>query len=142
MATDHVIVQSSIATQFSEILKTSLSKGASEQSLPRVVSTASKSRLQGLLSEAVGKGAEFVFGGHGQESVPGTAFIPTVLRGVDKSTEIWDEESFGPVMSITTVDSEDEAVNLANGSRYGLSASVFTKDLRKGLAIARRLETG
>ncbi|KAF1962130.1 aldehyde dehydrogenase family protein [Byssothecium circinans] len=142
MATDHIIVQSSIAAQFSQILKEGLAKGAGEQPLPRVVSNASKSRLQGLLSQAIDKGASVVFGDGGKETLPGTALIPTVLEGVDQSTDIWDEESFGPVVALTVVGSEEEAVNLANGSRYGLSASVFTKDLRKGLAIAKRLESG
>jgi acyl-CoA reductase-like NAD-dependent aldehyde dehydrogenase len=142
MSTDHIIVQSSVIDKFSQILKEGLAKGAGEQPLPKVVSMASKTRLQGLLSQAIDNGAKVLFGGSGKESLPGTAIIPTVLEGVDRSNDIYDEESFGPVVSLTVVDSEEEAVSLANGSKYGLSASVFTKDLRKGLAIAKKLESG
>ena len=142
MATDQIIVQSEVAAQFSQILKESLAKGANEQPLPKVVSHVSKARLQGLLSQAVERGASVIFGDSGKASLPGTAVIPTVLEGVNQSSDMYDEESFGPVAALTVVDSEDEAVNLANGSKYGLSASVFTKDLRKGLDIAKRLESG
>ncbi|KAJ4296369.1 hypothetical protein N0V90_006414 [Kalmusia sp. IMI 367209] len=142
MATDHIIVHSSIAEKFSTTLKEALARSSGEQPLPRVVSTASKARLQGLLSQAVGKGAKVLFGGSGTETLPATSIIPTVLSGVGKTADIWDEESFGPVMALTTVSSEEEAVELANRSQYGLSASVFTRDLRKGLAIARKLESG
>lgn len=75
---------------------------------------------------------------------PGDAaqFIPTVIGGLSKGMEAWNEENFGPLMGYLTVNSEDEAVEIANGSGYGLSASIFTKDLRRGFALAKRLETG
>lgn len=55
---------------------------------------------------------------------------------------LWQEESFASVAACMPFDSEDEAIRLANGSGYGLSASVFTEDLRRGLAMARRIQSG
>jgi acyl-CoA reductase-like NAD-dependent aldehyde dehydrogenase len=110
--------------------------------LPKMVLLESKTRLGELLSEAVSQGATVAFGGSESEGLPGTAFIPTILENVSVSTQLGKEESFGPVVSIARVNSEEEAVTLVNSSEYGLSASVFTKDLRKGIAIAKKLESG
>lgn len=55
---------------------------------------------------------------------------------------VWQEEAFASVAACMTFDSEEEAVRLANGSGYGLSASVFTEDLRRGFSLARRIQSG
>jgi acyl-CoA reductase-like NAD-dependent aldehyde dehydrogenase len=73
---------------------------------------------------------------------PGRFFEPTVLTGVDHSMEIMNEETFGPTLPIMKVGDAEEAVRLANDSRYGLDSSVWTKDLRKGERIARRIRSG
>ncbi len=142
MATDRIIVQKSVAPQFAAAMKSALEKNAKESPLPKVVSLASKERLNRLLSDAVEGGASVAFGSDGKQSVPGAAFIPTVLEDVKGSIKSWEEESFGPVVALATVESDEDAISLANDTGYGLSASVFTKDLRKGIAVARRLETG
>jgi acyl-CoA reductase-like NAD-dependent aldehyde dehydrogenase len=142
MATDRIIVQSSVAENFLKIAKDSMAKSSKEMPLPKMVSLESKTRLGDLLSEAMSQGATVAFGGNGSEGLPGTAFIPTILEDVSVSTQLEKEESFGPVVSIARVNSEEEAVALANSSAYGLSASIFTKDLRKGLAIAKKIESG
>ena len=56
--------------------------------------------------------------------------------------DLYHEESFGPMVSLITVQSEEEAVELANDTEYGLSASVFTRDLARGLRIAKLIESG
>lgn len=142
MATDRIIVQSSVVQKFLEIAKDSMAKSSKDMPLPTMVSRESKNRLGNLISEAVSRGARVAFGGNGSEGLQGTAFIPTILEDVDVSTQLENEESFGPVVTIARADSEQEAVALANSSAYGLSASVFTKDLRKGLAIAKKIEAG
>jgi acyl-CoA reductase-like NAD-dependent aldehyde dehydrogenase len=65
-----------------------------------------------------------------------------VLTGVDHTMEVMRDETFGPVLPIMKVRDAEEAVRLANDSRYGLNSSVFTKDIEKGERIARRLEAG
>ena len=73
---------------------------------------------------------------------PGDYYAPAVLTGVTHDMRIMREEIFGPVMPVITVDSEDEAIALANDSDFGLGASVWTMDRARGERIARRLESG
>ncbi len=93
------------------------------------------------VNEAVQKGASVRVGGRRREG-QGRFYEPTVLTGVDHSMEVMTDETFGPVLPIMKVRDADEAVRLANDSRYGLNSAVFTKDLEKGEQIARRLEAG
>jgi acyl-CoA reductase-like NAD-dependent aldehyde dehydrogenase len=91
--------------------------------------------------DAIEKGAQVLVGGK-QAPGPGRFYEPTVLTGVDHTMEVMRDETFGPVLPIMKVRDADEAVRLANDTRYGLNSSVFTKDLEKGERIARRLEAG
>ncbi len=93
------------------------------------------------VQDAVDKGAEVLVGGN-EPKGPGQFFEPTVLTGVDHTMKIMTEETFGPTLPIMKVRDADEAVRLANDSRYGLNSSVFSKDVAKGEAVARRLEAG
>jgi len=91
--------------------------------------------------DAKERGASVVVGGHRREG-EGRFFEPTVLVGVDHTMACMREETFGPTMPIMRVADVDEAIRLANDSPYGLQASVFTRDMTKAEAIARRLEAG
>jgi acyl-CoA reductase-like NAD-dependent aldehyde dehydrogenase len=93
------------------------------------------------VEDARARGAKVVVGGH-REDRPGHWFEPTVLVDVDQDMAIMREETFGPTLPIMKVADADEAVRLANDSPYGLGAAVYTKDLAKGEAVARRLESG
>ena len=90
------------------------------------------------IESALANGAEAVLGG--PESVKGPFIEPVVLVGTDENSEAVTEETFGPTITIRVVDTIDEAIELANKSKYGLSSSVYSK--KNGLAIARRLEVG
>lgn len=94
------------------------------------------------LKDAVDKGANVLVGGKRRAGEPGMFFEPTVLTGVDHTMEVMTEETFGPIVPIMKVRDEEEALRLANDSRYGLNSSVFTKDLERGERIARRIEAG
>jgi succinate-semialdehyde dehydrogenase/glutarate-semialdehyde dehydrogenase len=89
-----------------------------------------------------GGGSESGPGPEGEAGKDGYFYEPTLLSGVDHTFRIAKEEVFGPVAAIMTFDSEDEAVSLANDTRYGLMASVWTKDLPRGERIAERIESG
>ena len=67
---------------------------------------------------------------------------PIVVEGVTKEMELYHIESFGPTVSLIIVESEEEAVRIANDTEYGLSSAVFTEDLKAGLRVARQIETG
>lgn len=101
-----------------------------------------------LVEDAVAHGATMLCGGPLEGAdVPGGLkddyyYAPTVLTGVNHSMRIMKEEIFGPVLPIITVDSEDEAIQMANDSNFGLGASVWTSDADKGQAIAEKIESG
>jgi succinate-semialdehyde dehydrogenase/glutarate-semialdehyde dehydrogenase len=97
-----------------------------------------------LVDDAVAGGATLRCGGPAEApaGLPGAFYAPAVLTGVNHDMRIMREEIFGPVLPVITVDSEDEAVALANDSQFGLGASVWTADRSKGERIARELESG
>jgi succinate-semialdehyde dehydrogenase/glutarate-semialdehyde dehydrogenase len=100
--------------------------------------------VRDLVDAAVADGAQLRCGGPVEvPGLDGAAFYaPTVLTDVTQDMRIMQEEVFGPVLPIVTVDSEDEAVALANDSRFGLGASVWTQDRLRGDRIARELQSG
>jgi len=94
------------------------------------------------VNDAVAHGAKVLTGGKRIESLPGYFFEPTILVNVTNSMRVMQEETFGPVLPIVVVKDEAEAIREANRSRYGLLASVWTKDTRRGQRIAAQLEAG
>ncbi|MGP8299668.1 succinic semialdehyde dehydrogenase [Streptomyces inhibens] len=94
------------------------------------------------VEEAVAKGAELVAGGRPRPDIGPLFYEPTILDGVQAPMAVCGEETFGPVVSIYRFRDEDEAVALANATPYGLNSSVWTKDGRRGRAVAARLRTG
>ncbi|GAA4718162.1 aldehyde dehydrogenase family protein [Nocardioides conyzicola] len=108
-----------------------------------VASEAQWQRVNGYIEQGLAEGADLVFGGPGRvEGLEQGAFIrPTIFANVEPDSTIAQEEIFGPVLSVIDYDDDDDAVRIANGTQYGLTASVFgTPD--RALAIARRLEVG
>ncbi|MFJ6786576.1 succinic semialdehyde dehydrogenase [Streptomyces angustmyceticus] len=94
------------------------------------------------VEEAVAKGATLVAGGRPRPDIGPLFYEPTILDGVQAPMAVCDEETFGPVVSVYRFRDEDEAVALANATPYGLNSSVWTKDGRRGRAVAARLRTG
>ena len=94
------------------------------------------------IADAKARGAQILTGGQRNPNLSGRFFEPTVLAGVDHSMKIMTEETFGPVLPIMRVNDAAEALRLANDSRYGLNASVFTGDQAKGERLAAQVEAG
>ncbi len=96
-----------------------------------------RDRVADQVERSVAAGARCVLGGAAPRR-PGWHYPPTALTGVAPGTAAYEEEVFGPVFSIVEAQSEEEAVRIANDTRYGLGAAVFTRDVERGERIARR----
>ena len=145
MSTERVLVQDSIAPEFQRLLGQAIRKlFGSTKDTPVIVTAGSAQRNRSLVTDAISKGANalpFLEGDSHRDQIE-TRMRPVVLANVQKGMDIYRNESFGPSVSLFTFKSIPEAVALANDTEYGLSASVFTKDLRKGFQIADQLESG
>lgn len=106
----------------------------------------SKKQLNSLISQvndAIAKGAKVITGGKSLEKeLGGSFFMPTVLTDVTTDMQVWMQEVFGPVLPIITFKTDEEAIQLANQTRYGLGAYLFTENKDKALKIARAIESG
>jgi len=92
-----------------------------------------------LVEDALAKGANQLTGGATTQNV----LMPAhVIDNVTPEMRLFREESFGPVVAIVRARDEEQAIELANDTEYGLSASVFTRDIAKGLKVARRIQSG
>lgn len=95
-------------------------------------------QVEKQLQQSVRAGAKLITGG----SRNNCNFIPALLDNVQPGMPAFDEEIFGPVASVITVKNEEEGIEVANKSRYGLGGSVWTKDQAKGEHVAREVESG
>lgn len=103
-----------------------------------LISDAQVERVQRIVDESVRMGAVRLAGG----PPTGRFYPPTVLTAVTPKMPVFQEEIFGPVVSITAFGNDDEAVALANDTEYGLSAGIHTRDVARGMSIAQRLHVG
>lgn len=96
--------------------------------------------MEGWIEDAVRAGATRVTGGGRNHD--GAVLMPTVLAGVTPDMEVSKTELFGPAVGVASYDTFDEAVGMANNSRYGLQASVFTSSLQRAMEAAKRIDFG
>jgi aldehyde dehydrogenase (NAD+) len=110
-----------------------------------LISAKQEQRVLGYLDIGREEGAELVTGGHklaGEKYGKGFFVEPTIFDHVDPAMRIAQEEIFGPVLSVLTFDDEDEAIAIANGTKYGLTASVWTSDVSRAVRLARAVQAG
>jgi acyl-CoA reductase-like NAD-dependent aldehyde dehydrogenase len=144
MSSKRIIVERAVAARFTEkfVEKARELKVGDPQDPATVIgpliNQKQVDKLHKQVEEAIKQGARLVCGG----KYDGRCYYPTVLTDVTPDMNIAREETFGPVAPITIVEDADEAVRVANDSRFGLSAGVITGDVQKGLDIAERLESG
>ncbi len=113
-----------------------------ETELGSMTSQKQLEKVELQIQDAVRKGAKLLTGGRRAPGAGGLYYEPTVIVDVTHEMEIMREETFGPVIPVMKVKDLDEAIRLANDSRYGLDASVFTGDKTAGRKIAERVEAG
>ncbi|KAH6669255.1 putative salicylaldehyde dehydrogenase [Halenospora varia] len=142
MSTERVIVHENIIDKFEESFKKAVAGfSPSDADPPTLINKAGVSKNLALLKDAVSKGAKVIHGDH-TSSAAATKMHPVIVRGTTKDMDLYYTESFGPTVSVMTVKTEEEALALANDTEYGLSSAVFTKDLARGLRLAKGIETG
>jgi len=146
-AANRFLVHESVAGEFADKLGEKMAalkvgRGVAEgTNIGPLIDEKSRQGVHALVEDAKSKGAVVLTGG-AIPSGEGYFYPPTVLMSVPESCEILSNEIFGPVAPICTFKTEDEAVQMANNTEYGLVAYAFTKDLNRGLRLAERLEVG
>lgn len=144
MATERILVNEKIIDQFRPALKATMDQLFSDKGMgvPQLVTGAPVEKNKKLLSDALSKGAKTVYGDAEANEESKTKMRPVIIEDVRKGMDIYHTESFGPTVSLFSVKSDEEAVEIANDTDYGLSAAVFTEDLRRGLKLAKAIESG
>jgi succinate-semialdehyde dehydrogenase/glutarate-semialdehyde dehydrogenase len=107
-----------------------------------MVSAAQLQRVTSHVEDAVARGARVLAGGRARPDVGPLFYEPTVLDRVPVAAACYAEETFGPVVSVYRVGSDGEAVARANDTEYGLNASIWTRDVRRGIRLARQVQAG
>ena len=144
MSTERIIVVDAVADEFAARFKAKVGGMAvgdpreGNTPLGAVVDQRTVDCVSSLIQDALGKGAEQLVGGDAN----GVLMPAHVIDKVTPEMNLFRDESFGPVVAITRARDEAHAVELANDTEYGLSASVFTRDIAKGLKIARQIQSG
>ncbi|BAB53351.1 aldehyde dehydrogenase [Mesorhizobium japonicum] len=143
MSTERLIVDERIADEFVSKLAARASQLPAGDPrghvvLGSLISSQAADKMEELIADAVAKGAKLVAGG----KRTGTVVEATLLDHVTPAMRVYAEESFGPVKPVIRVKDEDEAVRVANDTEYGLSSAVFSRDIKRAMAVAARIEAG
>ena len=141
MSADRILVDRKVAPAFIEKLaaKTATLKAApSGAPLAGMVDPGAAARVDAMLKDARERGASVMqFGG-----LDGNILQPAIVDQVTPEMRVYQEESFGPIVSVLRFDTDEEAIRLANDSEYGLSSAVFSRDIGRAMAVAQRIESG
>ena len=145
MSVEKILVQESIMQEFLERFKDRASRlkvGDPTKELDHIIGPLINDRqvikVKSQIDDAVAKGGKIVLGG----KIEGRYVEPTIITDVTSDMTLYQDETFGPVVSVIPFSTDEEAIAIANDTEYGLSSGVITKDEYRGLEIAQKLETG
>lgn len=150
-ATSRLIIHRDVQDRFVEMIKTRAEKltiGYGNEDgieMGPVINEKGLEKIEHYVKVAQEEGATLVTGGSratGDGLDDGTFFQPTVITDVDPDSTLAQEEVFGPVLAVITIDSLDEAIQVANNTRYGLSSSIYTKDVARAFRALRDIDAG
>lgn len=139
-------VQASVHDRLLELLRSKVSGlrvGYGEEvDVGPLINEAALRRTEAMVDQAVKEGGKVLIGGKRPEGLKGFFYEPTVIVDAPQASCVVQEETFGPILTVSRFDTEEEAIHLANDCPYALSGSVWTSDLRRGQQMARRLTGG
>ena len=149
-AGERYLVHEAVHDEFVERLEAAVSRAvrlgdpfADDTTMGPLNNEPTAAKMDRHVADAVDRGAELVAGGARADGFPTDLYWQaTVLAGVTEEMEVAREETFGPVVPITRISSDDEALRIANESPYGLLCAVWTKDLARGLRFAEGVDAG
>jgi succinate-semialdehyde dehydrogenase/glutarate-semialdehyde dehydrogenase len=151
IAPNHVYVHSSLLETFLTLLSSRVERlkvgnGLDpETDVGPLINRDALEKVSGHVNDAIDHGARLLTGGHqltAYDQAKGNFYAPTILADVAPQMRITCEETFGPVIAVTAFESDDEAIERANSTQYGLAAYLYTRDLSKAIRIAERLDVG
>jgi len=115
---------------------------STDSNMGSMISKGHLAKVDGYIQKGINEGAKMLLGGVSEVSQKGFFAKPTLFDNVKENMTIAQEEIFGPVLGVITVNNENEALNIAKNSKYGLHASVFTQDINKAFHLAKSLPCG
>lgn len=143
MSTERILIHSSVSKQFAEALRNATANIFPPTAPASIlISPAGVMKNRILIDQALSQGASLLAGDINVAENSDTRMRPFILENVTPKMDIYHKESFGPTVSLLKFDTEEEAIDIANDTVYGLSASVFTTDLATGFRVAKQIESG
>ncbi|KAK1782710.1 aldehyde dehydrogenase domain-containing protein [Copromyces sp. CBS 386.78] len=143
MSTERILVHKAVRAEFEKKLVAAVENMFGPQTpAPVLVNSLAVDKNKRLIADALSKGAKILYGNpDAQEETP-TRMRPVILSGITTNMDMYMIESFGPTVAVYEIETEEEALRIANDTPYGLTSAVFTEDLRRGFRMAKEIETG
>ncbi|KAK0618110.1 aldehyde dehydrogenase domain-containing protein [Bombardia bombarda] len=144
MSTERILVHKAVRAAFEQKLVGAIDTifGGAHNDAPVLINALAVEKNKKLVQDALGKGASLLYGDAAAQETTATRMRPVVISGVTEAMDVYRTESFGPCVSLFEIETEEEALRIANDTEYGLTSAVFTEDLRRGLRFAKEIESG